>query len=593
MGEKAKHLLQRTVLSMMREITLPLEELFNLFAGIIQAGLRNPGATAVRIEYDGTVGTAGMWKGSPRARAARAITAEGRTLTVTTDRPEGAVMEGGLPSPAAEKELLALFAARLAAVIDIRAAHRLLQETLNRYLSIVDDGSAEERCSDETGLEEYRIETTGKEGIERHIQVWRNPLVRDGEERYQVLYEDITRRKQAEEEREAALTELRRSQGILESIIEFLPDATFVIDREGTVIAWNRAMENLTGVPAGDMLGRGDHVYAPVFYGEIKPMLIDIALLPELEGRTDHARIDRKGDVFYAEALTPALPKGDVYLTATASVLRDTEGTVIGAVECFRNETERKKLEERIQQTEKMISLSRVSTGVAHEILNPLGIISLALQRVKTLGDLSPDVLEELDVCARQVERIARIADGLKQYARSSSEAMAPADINDIIDGVLRMYRLQLKIEEMTTDLHYSPGLPSIPLNREKMEQVLINLFSNALGAMEGKEDRLLSVRTEHRRHDDGEYLRIVISDNGTGIRKKDLGRIFDPFYTTRAPGRGTGMGLSISQGIIRRHGGRIWAQNNRWGGASFFIELPVTGEGCRGMDSKPERSDL
>lgn len=554
-------------------------ELFRRFAGIVHAGLQNPESTAVRIEYGSTVGATVNFMARPLARVAKASTAEGRTLLVTAvcleEKPSE--QEGSFLN--ADDELLSICAARLAAVIDMRAAHQLLQDTLSRYLSIAEKSYGDQHCSGEAGPGEYESAIMGKEGAVRHVQIWRTPVIRDGEEQYQVMYEDISRRKRAEDEREAALAELRRSQGTLESIIEFLPDATFVIDRAGTVIAWNRAIENLTGVPAENMLGRGNHLYATAFYGQKKPMLIDVALRPELEGQTDHSRIDRHGDVFYAEALTPALPEGDVYLTATASVLRDTEGTVIGAVECFRNETERKKLEDRVQQTEKMMSLSRISTGVAHEILNPLGIISLVLQRVKGMGDVPPVLLEELDVCLKQVERIAFIADGLKQFARASGESMAADDVNDIIDAVLGMYSLQLKIEDMTTHLHYSPGLPSIPLNRKKMEQVLINVFSNALDAMEGKEDKLLAVRTEHSENDRGECLRIVISDNGTGIRDKDLRRIFDPFYTTRSQGRGTGMGLSISHGIIRQHGGRIWAENNTWGGASFFIELPVRGE--------------
>lgn len=572
---------------MMREITLPLGELFRRFAGIVRAGLQNPEAAAVRIEYGGTVGATVNFVAQPLARVAKASTADGGVLLVTAVRPDESPSGQAAPLPDSDDELLSTCAARLAAVIDMRAAHRLLQDTLSRYLAIAEKSSGGQHCSGEAGPGEYESAVMGKEGAVRHVQIWRTPVIRDGEEQYQVMYEDISRRKRAEKEREAALAELRRSQGTLESIIEFLPDATFVIDRAGTVIAWNRAIEKLTGVPAAHMLGRGNHLYATVFYGEKKPMLIDVALRPELEGRTGHSRIDRHGDVFYAEALTPALPAGDVYLTASASVLRDTEGTVIGAVECFRNETERKRLEDRIQQTEKMMSLGRISTGVAHEILNPLGIISLVLQRVKGMGDVPPVLLEELDVCVKQVERIAFIADGLKQFARASGESMEADDVNDIIDSVLGMYSPQLKIEDMTTRLHYSPGLPSIPLNRKKMEQVLINLFSNALDAMEGKKDKLLAIRTEHRGNDRGGCLRIVISDNGTGIRDKDLRRIFDPFYTTRSQGRGTGMGLSISHGIIRQHGGRIWAENNPWGGASFFIELPARGQAPHG----PEQS--
>ncbi|MDD5475950.1 MAG: ATP-binding protein, partial [Syntrophales bacterium] len=383
---------------------------------------------------------------------------------------------------------------------------------------------------------------------------------------------DNTDRKQAEEA-------LRESEKRLSDIIDFLPDATMVIDQKGTIIAWNKAIVNLTGVPAGDMLGKSDHEYALPFYRERRPMLIDIALHPELEGHTDHTRIYRHGDVLFAEALTPALPERGVYLTATASALRDTEGNVIGAIESFRNETERKNLESRLQQSEKMTSLSRISAGVAHEILNPVGIISLELQTLKRMGTIPREAREELDVCMEQIRRIVAIADNLKQFARATKDAMALENVNDVIARVMQMYASQMKIEGVVTDVRYDASIPPVVLDRGKIEQVLINLLSNAMVAMEGKDEKFLAIRSQRVDTEEGSHARIVVADRGTGILEKELQRIFEPFYTTRDQGKGTGMGLSIAHGIISQHGGRIWAENNEWGGASFFIELPVQEE--------------
>ncbi|MCK9230169.1 MAG: PAS domain S-box protein [Syntrophales bacterium] len=438
----------------------------------------------------------------------------------------------------------------------------------------------EKRRSGIAGREEYEIEIMGENGTTRHLQVWRKPVLWNGKGQFQVLYEDITARKQAVAEREQAWKELGRSQDTLSSIIEFLPDPTMVIDNEGRIIAWNRAIEALTGTAKEDMLGKNDSEYALPFYGDRRPMLIDIVLHPELEGHTDHSRIGWQGDTLYGEALTPALSKQGLYLTATASALRDAEGTVIGAIECFRDETERINLETQLQQSEKLTSLTRISAGVAHEILNPVGIMSVALQIVGHMKNIPPHVSDKLNVCMNQIDRIVAITDNLKELSRPETQHdMIPEDINDVISRVITVYGTQMKIEGVMTDVLLDPSLPAIPLNRKRIEQVLINLFSNAMAAMEKVDHKLLTIETKkYQETSKGTFLRIVVSDTGTGIEKKNIRKIFEPFYTTRSQGKGMGLGLSISHAIIQQHNGSIWAENNEWGGSTFIIQLPVKG---------------
>ena len=157
--------------------------------------------------------------------------------------------------------------------------------------------------------------------------------------------EDITERKQAEEA-------VRSSEQRLSDIIEFLPDATLVIDRHGKVIAWNRAIEEMTGIKAEDMLGKADYEYALPFYGERRPILIDLALHPEPEIEKSYTGIERKGDILFGESYTPSLPGGDVHLSATASVLRKPDGGVVAAIECIRDNTERREAQENLRQAE-------------------------------------------------------------------------------------------------------------------------------------------------------------------------------------------------------------------------------------------------
>ena len=240
---------------------------------------------------------------------------------------------------------------------------------------------------------------------------------------------------------------------------------------------------------------------------------------------------------------------------------------------------------DQLQQAEKMVSLGRIAAGVAHEILNPLGIISLQLQVLKEDRSISLDVQKDLDVCMDQVSRIVAIADNLKQFSHLSKQEMAPTDVNSLIDDLLKLSASQIKLDEIETEIRLQDGLPPILMDRKRIDQVLFNLLANALSAMEQRESKRLIIETGRRLVGDEEFLRIVVADTGTGINEKELHRIFDPFYTTREQGKGTGLGLYISYGIIHDHRGRIWAENNEWGGASFFVELPVRQEAEKGAD--------
>ncbi len=156
---------------------------------------------------------------------------------------------------------------------------------------------------------------------------------------------DITVRKEAEER-------LRESERFLADVIDFLPDATFVIDAGGRVIAWNRAIEEMTGVPAPEMIGKGDYEYALPFYGERRPILIDLALKPDRRYEQTYVSTERHDTVLVGEAYMPALKGGQRYLHGTASILRDSSGNVVGAIESIRDITERRRMEEALRARE-------------------------------------------------------------------------------------------------------------------------------------------------------------------------------------------------------------------------------------------------
>jgi signal transduction histidine kinase/pSer/pThr/pTyr-binding forkhead associated (FHA) protein len=227
-------------------------------------------------------------------------------------------------------------------------------------------------------------------------------------------------------------------------------------------------------------------------------------------------------------------------------------------------------------QSEKLAAIGRLSAAVAHEILNPVNIISMRLQLLQQKEDLPGGVKEVLTICRNQLDRIVEFTEDLGQFSRSSRRHISMNNLNEIIQHTLLLSDPQFKEYDIKTDLNYDAALPMIPLDKDRIEQVIFNLIYNATEAMAGRETRVLGIETGLSAP--GDYARVIISDTGVGIEESHMDKVFDPFFTTKDPGQGTGLGLFISYSIIHEHGGRIWAENNEWGGASFLIELPVDG---------------
>jgi signal transduction histidine kinase len=229
---------------------------------------------------------------------------------------------------------------------------------------------------------------------------------------------------------------------------------------------------------------------------------------------------------------------------------------------------------EMLVQSEKLAAMGRLTAGVAHEILNPLNIISMRLQLLKMTEDLSDRAKNALSICEHQLKRIAEITKDLGQFSRIHRKQITISDLNKVIKHVLTLVAPQLNQEGIETTVQCHPDLPVIPMDKDRIEQVIFNIISNASAALCGQKTKILRIITRPGASE--EYVQALISDTGSGIDHAHMNRIFDPFFTTKDPDQGTGLGLFISYNIIQEHGGRIWVENNEYGGASFFIELPV-----------------
>ena len=402
------------------------------------------------------------------------------------------------------------------------------------------------------------------------------------------IWEDITDRKRAEEE-------LRESRRRLEDIIEFLPDATMVIDKEGRPMAWNRAMETMTGVKKEDMLGKGDYEYALPFYGERRPVLIDFALHPNLETEKQYTALQRAGDTVFGEAYTPTLPSGNVNLSGMASVLRDSRGQVVGAIECLRDNTERKRLEERLGRAEKMEVLGTLAGGVAHDLNNMLGlVVGYSELLAEKLTDNSALKKYADNIYQSSIRGAAIIQDLLTLTGRGVTVSEV-IDLNRVVVDCLRTQEFEkLKFYQpgvkILTD--FEDGLLNIQGSPIHLAKTIMNLVLNATEFISGQGE--VTIRTENRYLDqsiqgyddirEGDYVVLTVSDTGRGISANDLGRIFEPFYTRKVMGiSATGLELAVVWGTVKDHNGYIDVQSGEGKGTTFTLYFPATRE-------KPEK---
>jgi two-component system, cell cycle sensor histidine kinase and response regulator CckA len=395
---------------------------------------------------------------------------------------------------------------------------------------------------------------------------------------------DITEYKEAEQ----ALKESRQQ---LADIINFLPDATLVIDKDGRIIAWNRAMEAMTRVMAEEMIGKGNYEYSLPFYGTRRPILIDLALHPNHEMEEHYTTIQRRGDIVFGEAFTPSLPPGNVHLSATASVLRDSKGEVIAAIECIRDNTQRKRLEERLQRAEKMEALGTLAGGVAHDLNNVLGVLvgysELLLDKIPKGDPLNKHVSHIM----QSSNRAAAIIQDLLTLARRGVAISEIVNLNGVISDYFRtpeFERLKDYHPKVALRTDFEKDLLNIKGSPIHLGTTVMNLVSNATEAISGEGEVI--IRTENRYLDkpirgyedmqEGDYAVLTVSDNGKGISDTDIEKIFEPFYTKKVMGRsGTGLGLAVVWGTVKDHDGYIDVQSEEGKGSTFTIYFPVSRE--------------
>jgi PAS domain S-box-containing protein len=258
----------------------------------------------------------------------------------------------------------------------------------------------------------------------------------------------------------------------------------------------------------------------------------------------------------------------------TLSHIRDGNDNIVGLVIGVRNLTEERKVAEHLGRTEKLAAIGELVAGVAHELNNPLTGISTFAQLL--LEDkLQKEQSESVGLIKREADRAIGVIRDLLLFARKTEARDVRLEINTIVQHTVRLRTLASRSSGIEVHMHLDPGNPAVRGDEQKLQQVLLNLLVNAEAAMQKSEVRHLTVTTQKK----ASSVLLVIADTGHGMTAAVRQRVFEPFFTTKPPGEGTGLGLSVSYGIIQAHQGTIAVESTPDVGTTFTIVLPVYSE--------------
>jgi PAS domain S-box-containing protein len=360
---------------------------------------------------------------------------------------------------------------------------------------------------------------------------------------------DITEPKRAQDT-------LARSEARYRHLVESASDAIVTFDANGRFTTVNHAAENISGYKREELVGQW---FAPMIPDDDLPGAL-ANFQQALSGETGlfESQFYRKDGEVRTISVTYSTPQKDEEVLC---LIRDV--------------TDQKMLQEQLIQSEKMSAIGQLVSGVAHELNNPLAGISAFAQLLLAEKRFPPDQRTAAETIYSEARRASRIVQNLLTFARQHKAEKVPTVINQVLDDTLELRGYELRVRGIDVRREYDESLPDTMADAHQLQQVFLNLITNAEQAMEQRDGHhhRLTVRTRRA----ADAIRIEVEDTGAGIPPNLIERIFNPFFTTKPTGSGTGLGLSISLGIVREHEGRIWAENAAQGGARFVVEVPIT----------------
>ena len=357
---------------------------------------------------------------------------------------------------------------------------------------------------------------------------------------------------------EQKINEYERLKDFNENIVESISVGVLALDLEDRIESWNSQMEVMYALPRSLALRR------PI--GEVMPTAF----------AEEFYRVRQTPGIHNLYKFRMATPTGETRTVNLAiAPLVTKKFNVIGRLIIVDDITERVELESQLSQADKLSSIGLLAAGVAHEVNTPLAVISSYAQMLSKQVQGDPKKAELLEKITRSTFRASEIVNNLLNFSRTSGTEFSDVDVNKVIADTLALLEHQFKVGRVSVQKDFATHLPAINGNPGRLQQVFLNLFLNAKDAMPG--GGTLRITTSN-----GTGVSVAVSDTGSGIAQEHISRIYDPFFTTKTnarngQNRGTGLGLSVTYGIIQEHAGKIRVESRPGAGTTFFLDFPLT----------------
>jgi len=357
---------------------------------------------------------------------------------------------------------------------------------------------------------------------------------------------------------EQKVAEYERLKDFNENIVESINVGVLAVDLADRIESWNSQMEVMYALPRWQALTRP---LSEVFPAEFVEEFYRVRQNPGIH------------NLYKFRLNTPA---GEVRtINAAIAPLVTKKFHVVGRLIIMDDITERVALETQLSQADKLSSIGLLAAGVAHEVNTPLAVISSYTQMLSKQLQSDSQKAGLLEKITRQTFRASEIVNNLLNFSRTSGAEFTDVDVNKIITDTLALLEHQFKTSRITVEDELAEHLPPIQGNTGRLQQVFLNLFLNAKDAMTGG-------GTLHVSTSNGTGVSVAVSDTGSGIAPEHIARIYDPFFTTKnvpreGQNRGTGLGLSVTYGIIQEHAGKIRVESRPGAGTTFYLDFPLT----------------
>ncbi len=354
---------------------------------------------------------------------------------------------------------------------------------------------------------------------------------------------DITRQKETE-------ARLQEHKNMIESILATMPEGVLVIDGKENILLTNKALRKIFYLNSRSVKNK---------------TLVDI--FPKKQFLVLHKAVKSRDSAKKTLEFRCQV-RGQEKIINCIIVKMDSNRKLL----IFSDISKEREEEEKLYLTDRLASIGEMAAGLAHELNNPLTGI-LALSQMLMNSNLSSEHREDLECINDEAKRAAGIVRNVLLFAHNRAGENSQCSVNEVIKNVLKLCEFEKRVSNITIVKNFEENLPFIPIDHSQLQQVFLNLISNAEAAIkEVNRPGIITITTQRVNN----HVNIVFSDNGCGIKKQNIPRIFDPFFTTKPIGQGTGLGLSICYSIIVKHGGKISVKSKENEGTAFTIKMPA-----------------